>query len=406
MHLIFFFPYKNISGVPVLFSTLAEYIATNYLDIHVSIVDYEDGVISKLIKNERINRIVFNDGVKVNIPEDGILILQSILPFSVRPEMQITDEQKMFFWNLHPNCLILNNITKINKIDKFINSLRVGTKLKLKKFIQICLHHNSLVFMDDSNSTNTFAYYGINEFPFFLQICGKSIPDSQNFRTEFDLQNLKFSYIGRIVDFKFYPLKRTLIALNNLARENKISKKITFHIIGEGDKLDRLKDFVLKSINYIEVCFEGVLNNDRIQDFLLDKKININFAMGTSVLDSLQIGIPTILLNYSYEELLSYPKYYFAHEEKFYSLGRELQPDDMNPENLNSLLSAINEYIEAPKKYSDESIAYYRQFSVKTVSGKLINYLNKSSLKYDEVKPFFTKSLIRKIYNWRKYKLG
>jgi hypothetical protein len=317
MHLVFFFPYRRISGVPVLFSTLAEFISNNLNDIEVSIIDYEDGIINQLVKNAKINRIKFEDSRIVNLPEDSILILQSILPFALRPELNINPNQQLFFWNLHPDCLILNNLTKRRLIDNFINVMRIGAKLKMKSFIEFCMSKNGLVFMDDSNSIRTLSYYGIKKDPIYLQICGRAHNELLIKREPNNnvLSNtLRFTYIGRVVDFKYYPLKKVIASLNDLVANKTIAQKVIFFVIGDGEMIIELKKFVSDSISKIEVQFIGEVDNSIIPNFLIDNKIDINFAMGTSILDSMQIGVPSILLNYSYVDIYPHPAYNFAHE--------------------------------------------------------------------------------------------
>lgn len=407
MHLVFFFPYKRISGVPVLFSTLAEYISTNFSGIDVSIIDYEDGIINQLVKNVKVNRIIFEDFKKVYVPKGAILILQSILPFSIRPELQINDDQQLFFWNLHPNCLILNNITKNKIFDKIINHFRIITRANIKSFVEFCITKEGLVFMDDSNSTRTLKYYGISLKPTLLQICGK--PNEELLHNKNNdiiiTDTLNFSYIGRVVDFKYYPLKKALSTLDALVKKEAIKKNIKFYIVGEGEMIGSLISFVSQNITFIEVVFTGAIDNKKIHSFLTDNQININFAMGTSVLDSIQLGVPTILLNYAYCDINGYPIYYFADEEMNYSLGRELNSNELHDSNLISLNNCINNYISDPNKYVLNSLKYSALFSVNVVSKLFIEKISASKLYYSDVKKYFHKSIIRKLYNRFKYNL-
>ncbi len=95
----FFFPYHEVSGVPVLFSNIANYLSDNP-DYKIVIIDYADGyMMTKLITNERIKSIVFSNGKQCIIKTD-ILVIQSILPFQMRPELIIAETTKLFLWNL------------------------------------------------------------------------------------------------------------------------------------------------------------------------------------------------------------------------------------------------------------------------------------------------------------------
>jgi len=406
MHIVFFFPYKIVSGVPVLFATLAEYISNNYPEIEVSIIDYENGIINRLIKNKRINRIQFEDSKKIKVPKDSILILQSILPFSLKPELEINLNQQLFFWNLHPDCLILNNLTKIRTLDKFINKIRFASYFKIKSFIEFCMNKNGLVFMDDSNANQTLNYYRINKEPIFLQICVRPLNKIFNKRNLNSISlpdTLKFTYIGRVVDFKYYPLKKVISSLSELVKNKSINQKVIFYIIGDGKMINELKNFVSSNINNIKVIFLGVVDNNKIPEFLIDNKIDINLAMGTSVLHSIQVGVPTILLNYSYININSYPAYYFADEEKKFSLGRELNLNDLSDSNLIGLRETINNYLLDPNKYISNALNYAEEFSVNLVGDKFLESIKKSELNYSDVEKYFKKNILRRLYDFLKY---
>ena len=90
-----------------MFSNLALYFAEN-LKLDVTIVDYEDGyMLSRLNKNKKIKKIIFKDGENILI-STNYLVLQSILPYAMRPELKISQDTKVLFWNLHPDNLIIN----------------------------------------------------------------------------------------------------------------------------------------------------------------------------------------------------------------------------------------------------------------------------------------------------------
>ena len=170
--------------------------------------------------------------------------------------------------------------------------------------------------------------------------------------------------------------------------------------------INELKNFVSSNINNIKVIFLGVVDNNKIPEFLIDNKIDINIAMGTSVLHSIQVGVPTILLNYSYININSYPAYYFADEEKKFSLGRELNLNDLSDSNLIGLRENINNYLLNPNKYISNALNYAEEFSVNLVADKFLKSIKKSKLNYSDVEKYFKKNIIRKLYDFLKHKLS
>ncbi len=104
-HLTFLFPYKEVSGVPVLFSTLANHLSAQ--GIKVTIIDFADGYMAQRTKdNPAIERRVFETGKPFPIGPDTLLIMQSILPYAMRPELNIDPATPVIFWHLFPYNLV------------------------------------------------------------------------------------------------------------------------------------------------------------------------------------------------------------------------------------------------------------------------------------------------------------
>ena len=157
----FYFPYYEVSGVPVLFSNLADYFSKNY-QFKISIIDFDDGYMSSFLReNNKIEKIIFETSKPLLIDVD-IVIMQSILPFAMRPEIKFSTNTRIMFWNLHPDNLIPNlfPFAVVRKyypnIYRNILSIFWNKKLKLmKEFVKNAIQLNSLLFMDSANSNNT-----------------------------------------------------------------------------------------------------------------------------------------------------------------------------------------------------------------------------------------------------------
>ncbi len=62
------------------------------------IVDYKNGAMAKNVKKSKyISHNIFEDGRQIIIPNKSIVIMQSILPFSIRPELRLSEKSKVFF---------------------------------------------------------------------------------------------------------------------------------------------------------------------------------------------------------------------------------------------------------------------------------------------------------------------
>lgn len=83
--LCFVFPYREISGVPVLFYNLANSFAQYFKDkYNVSVLDYSDGVMSNYITKD-VSLKVIETG-KPCVLDDDYIVMQGILPSAMRPE--------------------------------------------------------------------------------------------------------------------------------------------------------------------------------------------------------------------------------------------------------------------------------------------------------------------------------
>ena len=252
----FFFPFHEVSGVPVLFSNIADHLSENS-SYKIIIIDYSEGYMAtKLKSNEKIKSLNFINGKKCLIDSD-ILVMQSILPFQMRPELIIAKTTKLFFWNLYPKNLI-PNVYPINILFEKNNSLYtyIFSKLWKKKhglirdFIIDSTRFGGMSFMDSSNLTTTEDFYKLNlKKQSFLPIaCSEG-----RFR-KIDVVNerekINISWIGRLCDFKIHILNYFIQKLSDCAVE--LNQNITLHIIGDGpEKLNlQYKKYINNFFNH------------------------------------------------------------------------------------------------------------------------------------------------------------
>jgi hypothetical protein len=145
---------------------MANAIAENHSEIDVFVIDYEKGAIARnLMYNKNIRLLKFVDGVCISPPENTILVMQSILPYSIRPELVILPNTKLVFWNLHPDCLIPSLIplpyfrnfqNKNFKLYSLIARTLFRTLVfNLSDFVDFAIKKKALWFMDQSNLNKT-----------------------------------------------------------------------------------------------------------------------------------------------------------------------------------------------------------------------------------------------------------
>ena len=99
MKIVFCFPYRGVGGVPVLFLNLATYFAKeSRFDVYI--VDFKDGYMAKNYDHEYLTLITYGEKNTL-IPNDSVMIFQSMTPWSVFPNITIPAETKIIFWNLY-----------------------------------------------------------------------------------------------------------------------------------------------------------------------------------------------------------------------------------------------------------------------------------------------------------------
>ncbi len=408
MKLTFFFPYHQVSGVPVLFSGLINEIISSKKIEKIYIIDYHDGALNGLTKNsDKLVRLFFEDKKKIYVPTDSILIMQSIVPYTIREELIVNLETKVFFWNLHPENLI-PNLIPIHRLNNFLKSnysfykkiidILFKKRFKLmRNFVEMCLSKKGIVFMDETNIFNTCYKLGIEkpkEFEFLpvpVKLANKKVFDK-------DTSKVSVSWVGRVEGFKFSIINFILEKFSRYSLDNKLT--INFHLIGDGIKLNEIlnkkyENEYFKLIAYGNLKYESLVN-------LLFEKIHLAFAMGTSALDSAKLGIPTVLVDYSYKKIKNY-KFRWIFDTQNYDLTHEIDNNNYKGPSY-SFIEIIKQNFKLHKELSLKSKNYViRNHSIKVIAKKFIRLVSNSKLAFGEIDDkILKKSILRKFY----YKLN
>ena len=403
----FYFPYYEVSGVPVLFSNLADYFSKNY-QFKISIIDFEDGYMSNsLSENNKIEKIIFETSKPLLIDVD-IVIMQSILPFAMRPEINFSTNTRIMFWNLHPDNLIPNLypfvIVRKYYPNIYRNILSIFWKKKFKlvrNFVKNAIQLNSLSFMDSANlnNTNFFLSTEINNVSFLPIACSNGIKREDVINKDF--VELNFSWVGRICDFKIHILNYLILRLSEVAKN--LQLKINLHIIGDGPEMRNLNT---KSHlhTHFRITFVGRLTKEKTDSYLYSE-IDINASMGTSVLESAKFGIPSIVLDFDYKVINKKYKFRWLHETVNYDLGHLINKENLVNKN-HELIDMTNEFINNSSVISEKSFNYYvTNHTLEYVSDNLKKQIEKSKLTITDINPsLLKKSLLRRLHEYRKYK--
>lgn len=403
----FYFPYYELSGCPVLFLNLAEYIARNHKEYEVYVVDFVDGYMAQNRSDkEMVKLIPFHKGKECVVDTD-YLVMQAILPSAMRPELTIADNVKVLQWVLHPmnffpSVFPLNFFRNYfeNNLDTYRSVLNkyYAKEIKNTQLLISCLHKgNSLCFNSSGYVPTTESLLGesIGEYT----LVQNASSDSTIRKESFDLSDeIHMSWVGRLCDFKIYILNYTLERLKRYAEESK--KKIVFHVIGDGELESLLFN---KESEWFTIIKEGTISKNELDSFMVNNS-SLNFAMGVSAIESAKLGIATIVLDATYQEVKGDYMFHWFYTNEDFDTGHMITESDFEEGNK-SLETMLASFLLSPKEYSDRSFKYYEDnYSLKIVVGKLLNCLEGITLKWGDLPQIVKrKSLSRKVYNMLKY---
>tara|TARA_B100000242_G_scaffold266470_1_gene215317 strand:+ start:1229 stop:2440 length:1212 start_codon:yes stop_codon:yes gene_type:complete len=396
------FPYKGIGGVPVVFSLIAEDIAKRY-GHEVYVVDYKDGAISNQIDKNVCNFIEYSDKEKRTLPKNSYIVFQAMTPWSIFSNLEIDETSKLYFWVLHfSNFLpLIPGLRRYMQSNILIFSLLARTFLfpwyqKSRNFVKYLFDNNALAFMDKDCFGITSEFLDIKlSSPLFIPL---PIECRKNYfkPVKSSRKKLKFIFLGRLVNFKFYTLKLAIKKLKTYVQKNKIQADFT--IIGNGPYKNKLCELV-ENFNDINFIFISKIPYLEINDFLRGN-FDIAFVMGSAALKCVSQGIPAILLDQSYRDVQDNYNFTWLHNRDGYSLGDHLNKKNFCNNN-ESLYKCINDYLENPELISKLSYQYLiENHSLEKVSNLFLKNLKLSKMnKNSYVKSkYFRKGIIYSLY--------
>ena len=388
----FCFPFRGTGGVSVLFCRVAEHLSSAGL-AKCYLIDYADGYMAMNRNPSRTELVEYPENGKVHIPGDASIIFQSMTPWSIFPNLDIHANTQVLFWNCHPLNLIptlpgCRNITLRNTcLAKIVlNTALKNFTIKVRRFLLYLLDKNAIVFMDGTNLQVTCDILKVKvENPDFLPIPATIISQNDKDSKRIpDTSIIKFVWVGRIVDFKYFPLKRFLKDLSSIGVKSDIKFELT--IVGGGEYIDTLAKEVLK-IRYqtMSIKFIEHIDNKNLDGFIIENA-DILLGMGTSALEGAKLGIPTLLLDFSYMDISGTYKYRWVHQSTNFNLGEMVGMNKSN--NLgNSLKEKITEFQASGSQISCREVEYFlAHHQLSAVSNKLLIFLDRADCKYGQLR--------------------
>jgi hypothetical protein len=208
---------------------------------------------------------------------------------------------------------------------------------------------------------------------------------------------IRFVWLGRLCDFKIHILVHAARRLSELARKHGISMEL--HIIGDGPEGGRLDQLALDHPGFRLVKL-GVLCGKERDEYLL-LHADVMLAMGMAACDGAKLGIPTVLLDFSYAPISRNYRFRWLFDSKDYSLGDVIMPEHYENGN-DSLNEILNEVINNYHLLASRTFDYYsRHHSLSAVCEKFAAALSSADFRYGSIGPEVRqKGLVRRGYEF------
>lgn len=378
---VFFYPSHVVGGVELLFYRLAKLCGES--DIKIAIIDFEFGFIPNKLRAEKIAFDYIDVEYKgdFDLSTDDILICPLSMVNSDLLKKVNNPESRIVFWDLHPHNLIEQTAFSLfykrkseGSVQNFLKFIETKNINRINTMMAHMNHHNAVYFMCKSNFDFSDRFFNLDLQPRYLPILVEnSTSEVRNISNISERKGLlTFAWLGRLDKDKIDCLN---LLLKDLDEINLASSAIvcSFLVIGDGD----CKDNVYKPTKF---NLQLLGNKSLIElDEIIENKVDIGFAIGTSSLEFAIRKTPVIMLPNPLEL-----KYFEATPNRYALLA-----DSVNYEicveryfNKNKVM-AINDIVHLDiESAGRRCFRYYQEnHESRFVFQKFITSLDSSSLK-------------------------
>lgn len=273
---VFYFPWREISGGPKYLTGLANILAADG-KYEIYYVDYSPGLSDQVLCDD-VHKIPYEEPFR--FPIRGPVTL--ITPIYCAPYVPELDRQsKIVFVNWHNFC---------------INELARGWRLTdkaLQYFLRMVYEHNAVFFLDKTHLLAQNEWIEDSEGYRFQERYVPPVVEPRpigSYRMPCVADGeMNIAILGRLSEDKTYGVVNLLEHLERIETE----KTIHVHIIGEGDRADRIKE--RRWDERLHIHMAGTVTGDKLAQYLTEKT-DILFAMGLSVLEGASVGLPSVIM--------------------------------------------------------------------------------------------------------------
>lgn len=297
-YVVFFFPWKEISGGPVYLSGLANTLAKQS-EYTVGYIDYPNGMTDAMLCRE-VKRIPYFEPFSLPCSEPLILVVPIYCASHIP--------------TLHPDSKILFVNWHNYSVQALLDSWRLSPK-NLKEFLLLVRKTDSVFFLDQTHWLEQNEWIKSENCIFRERyvpatIAPKSVRSTEKLICSGELH---IGVLGRLCKDKIFSLLNLINQLNTL----KTDYEIHLHVIGEGSEAYQLQRVALRENLYLHR--EGTITGTDLSEFLA-KHTDVLFAMGLSVLEGAAIALPSVVMPHNVKEF-DLDAYAFLQDCRGYALG-------------------------------------------------------------------------------------
>ncbi|MFM5135618.1 MULTISPECIES: glycosyltransferase [Aeromonas] len=317
MKFVFYNPSRIVGGAEHLFFRLYSFYKNQGYDCKV--VDYFDGAFFNLgVPPEDLISIgSIRQAFQV---ECDFFILPPNMAYEALYNVRMKDSVRIIFWSIHPyNCIPILPFAFYKRLDVSSLLKRVLDFSVLRKQIYYARalfkdasEKNALVFMDGENYSYAQSFIKLSVGKKLLPIPSPVI-SYLKVAPEGAPSSLNFFWVGRLVDFKIGALNRLIRDLDTWCQVQQVP--VTLHVVGSGE----LEGHLL-SATHFKIEKHGYLDNQTLHSKLATMADAV-FSMGTSVLESAAIGVPSFIVMPTYETVGNEYSYMPLPETQNFDLG-------------------------------------------------------------------------------------
>lgn len=306
---VFFFPWREVSGGPQYLSGLANELAKDER-YDVWYVDYDPGLSDTMIDKTRVRKIVFTEPFWLPVQEPITLIVPVYCAAFI-PKLH--PKSKIVFLNWHNYCIqALLDIWHLSEEG-------------LQCFLKMIFDHDAIFFLDQTHlwaQNQWIKPAGAYQFA-QRYVPPKVLPSEvrckENLISETEIN---IAVLGRLCTDKIFSILNLLTQLERV--DDGRVKNV--YVIGSGKEAARITNRVWG--NNIAIHMMGTITGDELSVFLAEKS-DVLFSMGMSVLEGARIGLPSVIMPHNIHPFET-DAYAYLNDSKGYAVGwYDTQIDDM-----------------------------------------------------------------------------